>query len=143
MEEQSKVNVTAIKESLTKGLGVLRHDSFISIVGSCIEDNKESFIVIIPHYLDNICGIDDDEDFESVILNSEPREITFVVENGEITYNNGHLKSVIPFNITQEEVLNLFRSLKFINYKDSGFVTALIGEDGNFLKSSGILISSN
>ncbi|MBU3965319.1 hypothetical protein KJ695_03355 [Patescibacteria group bacterium] len=143
-EKIGKLDIKDIEKNLIEGVGILSHDLFLSIVRvvKVKSDSEKSFTVTVPHYINDISGINNNEGFKKAVKDSPARKITLILKNNEIEYKNGNLCSKIPFTSPPEEVLALLENLKLVNYKDSGFVTALIDKDGFYIQGPCVLMGS-
>lgn len=128
-----------IEKRLIEGVGILSHDLFWSIV-VVKENHDQRFTITIPHYFDDQKAIKDNAELRKAILDSPERQIIVLLRNAEIEYQNGSLLSKFPFASSLQEVKALLRNLKHVNYKDSGFITALIDNDGNCLQSPTVVV---
>lgn len=77
------IDVEKMGEALIEGVGILSRDLFLSIA-RVKKDGEKTFTVTIPHYIDDISGINSDEGFRKAVKKSPERKITLTLKDNEI-----------------------------------------------------------
>lgn len=133
-----RIPVKDIEGNLVEGIVLMSHDQFLSVVN--VKGDEKSMTITIPHYLTDVEGVNDEESLRTKVKKCASKKVTLELKGNKITYKNGHLNSEIPVN--QDAASAILKKLKYVGYKDTGFLTTLIDEDGNYIQGPRILMGS-
>lgn len=134
----NKVPIKDIEGNLVEGIILMSHDQFLSVVN--VKGDEKSMTITIPHYLTDVEGVNDEGTLRAKVKKCASKKVTLELKGSKITYKKGHLCSVMPVNQDASAVL---KKLKYVGYKDTGFLTTLIDEEGNYIQGPRITVCTS
>jgi len=141
------------------GIAPIAHDTFFSPVEVKEMGKKEvemyekeirekivlGLKITIPHYYSRSLGrVSSENEIKEKVTSASSREIHLLVGDNDIVYYHypdGALKfKEGPYLYP---IVGIMESLKYLAYKDSGFLTFLVGKNGSYVQAGGLLVAQS